>query len=224
MLGTQFALKGGIASELDSRIAAAWGKFFQIWPLLRRRNTCLTKRLRLFDMCVSSSALWCCESWCLTALQKRRLRTVERNMLRRFAGPKRRTTDDYICWVRQATQLAEQARDAAGIRSWMHAASFRKWSWAGHLARMHGHRWASRMTFWRDSEWQSQQDTAATYRPLRARAGHFSRWESEVSRFASSKGWAHWGQKAKAVSNEQWLTYGEEFAQFACKSLMRAVR
>ena len=42
VLGTWFTLSGGVAAEFDARIAAAWGEFHQIWPLLRRRDTSVT--------------------------------------------------------------------------------------------------------------------------------------------------------------------------------------
>ena len=183
VLGTQFTLVGGVSTELDGRIAAAWGKFHQIWPLLRRRDTDLTKRLRLFDSNVARSVLWCCESWTLTVAEKRRLQSTERAMLRRFAAPRRAHDEDYLSWLSRSTHSAERARDSAGINSWNVAASLRKWSWAGHVARMHAHRWASRMTTWRDSVWWAEQDhrsSPSVIRPMRARVGHFTRWETEL--------------------------------------------
>ncbi len=135
-LGTQFTLCGGVDAELDARIAAAWGKFHTLWPLLRRRDTDPMKRLRLFDSNVGRSVLWCCESWSLTVKQKHRLQTTERAMLRRFAGPRRAPEEDYITWLRRATHSAEAVRDQAGISSWIKYASFRKWSLGGHVEAM----------------------------------------------------------------------------------------
>ena len=100
MLGVQFTLVDGVSAELDARIAAAWGKFHKIWPLLRRRDTSLAKRLRLFDSNVGRSMSWGCESWTLTLKDKQRLQSVERAMLRRFAGPRRNGHEDYIIWLR----------------------------------------------------------------------------------------------------------------------------
>ena len=48
ILGTQFALFGRTSVELEHRLAAAWGRFHAIWPLLSKRNSDLTKRLRIF--------------------------------------------------------------------------------------------------------------------------------------------------------------------------------
>ena len=55
VLGTQFTLLGHGAAEFHNRIQAAWGKYHQIWPLLRMRDTSLSKRLRLFDCTVSAT-------------------------------------------------------------------------------------------------------------------------------------------------------------------------
>ena len=183
VLGTQFTLIGGVSTELDGRIAATWGKFHHILPLLRRRDTDLTKRLRLFDSNVARSVLWCCESWTLTVAEKRRLQSTERAMLRRFAAPRRAPDEDYLVWLSRATHSAENTRDSIGIKSWNVAASLRKWSWAGHVARMDVHRWASRMTAWRDAGWRAEQDhrsSPSVVRPMRARAGHFTRWGGEL--------------------------------------------
>eukprot|EP00973_Karenia_brevis_P067667 9414712-Karenia_brevis.AAC.1 len=37
LLGTIFTLAGGTKVEVQNRIKLAWGKFHQIWPLLRHR-------------------------------------------------------------------------------------------------------------------------------------------------------------------------------------------
>jgi hypothetical protein len=223
ILGTQFTAVGGTSKEVDLRIAAAWGKFHQIWKLLRRRNTDLKKRLRLFESNVSRSLLWCCESWTLSLREKQRLQSTERAMLRRFAATRRAPDQEYLDWIRTATHSAERSRDEAGIRSWCAGASLQKWSWGGHVARMSMHRWARRMTGWRDSEWWSDQDHRSSIRPIRARRGHFTRWEAEMAKFATEKGWSHWKSAASDRSTAEWNQLGPEFSNFACKSLRRHV-
>jgi hypothetical protein len=66
VLGTIFTLDGNTSVELEHRLNAAWGKFHELWPLLRKRGTCLQRRLRLFQATVSQTALWCAQSWTLT--------------------------------------------------------------------------------------------------------------------------------------------------------------
>jgi len=131
------------------------------------------------------------------------------------------TRNNYIVWLRG---VAEVARDTAGIRSWIIQAARCKWSWAGHVARMNKHRWASRLTIWRDSRWWAEQDhrtSHAAVRPLRSRPGHFSRWEAELCKFSLTQGWPDWRQKAAEISTEQVNEFSTNFAAFANKSLKR---
>ena len=135
LLGTLYTLTGGTKAEVKHRIKVAWGKFYQIWPLLRHRASSLKQRIRLFNAVVGRSLLWGSESWTLTVAEKKKLRAVERSMLRRFAGPSRRTGEDWVPWVRRATRVAEEAAKAAGVKSWVHQHLLAKWRWAGHVAR-----------------------------------------------------------------------------------------
>ena len=205
VLGVQLALANGMAAELDARIACAWGKFHEAWPLLRRRDTSLAKRLRLFDAKVGAAALWCCESWTLTRRQKQRLRSTERAMLRRFAGPRCNAAEEYIPWIKRATHCAESKRDEVGIKSWVEAYYWKKWSWAGHIARNDAHRWTCRLTKWRDHTWWSSLDhRSSACRPLRARAGHFQRWESDLVKLAGGSWFEKSWTLGKAAWNLQW--------------------
>jgi hypothetical protein len=162
--------------------------------------------------------------WSLTVRQKQRLQTIERAMLRRFAGQRRAPDEDYITWLRRGTHFAEAVRDQAGIRSWVKYASFRKWSWGGHVARMYVHRWASRLTRWRDEVWWQQQDhgtSTSAGRPMRSRRGHFTRWEKELGDYVKTIKDVDWKSFARTLSTEDWNAYGNRFSDFACKSLRR---
>ena len=168
--------------------------------------------------------MWCCESWLLTVRDRQRLQSVERSMLRRFAGPRRAPDEEYVAWLQRSTRSAEHARDSAGISSWNVQVAFRKWGWAGHVARMNQHRWASRLTFWRDSEWWGQQDhrtSGVVSRPMRSRQGHFSRWETELCKFSETQAWPDWRQRAGQLTTPEWNAFCKQLAAFACKSLKR---
>ena len=139
-----------------------------------------------------------------------------------FVAPRRAPDEDYLAWLSRATHSAESARDSVGIKSWGVAASLRKCSWAGHVARMNAQGWASRMTAWRDSVWWAEQDhrsSPSVIRPMRARVGHFTRWEAELCKFSSSLDWPHWWNSAAEVSTVEWNTYSERFSQFVMKSV-----
>ena len=96
ILGTKFTLSGWTSAEVVARINAAWAKFHKLWPLLGRRDGLIKERLRLFDMCVTQTILWCCESWTLAQAEKRRLRTVQNDLLRRIAGPRGFAEEEWV--------------------------------------------------------------------------------------------------------------------------------
>ena len=187
LLGAAFTLEGGTSREVKKRIDIAWGKFHQIWHLLRRRSASLRRRLRLFNAVVGRSFLWGAESWTLTAVEKRRIRSMQRAMLRRFAGPRRLPEEDFIPWIRRSTKIATEAATSAGVNCWVEDHLRSKWRWAGHLARMREYRpdsWAVKATFWRDSAWKADYGPGGRLfhvRPLRARAGRWNRWEDEIA-------------------------------------------
>jgi len=134
LLGTCFTLEGGTSREVQKRIAIAWGKFNQIWHLLRHRAASLRQRLRLFNAVVCRSLLWGAESWTLTLAEKRKARSMQRSMLRRFAGPRRQTDEDFVSWIRRSTRAAVEAAASAGVGCWVRDHLKAKWCWAGHLA------------------------------------------------------------------------------------------
>jgi len=118
-LGTAFTLNGSTNAEFENRMQAAYGKFHQLWPLLQKKDANLKKRVQLFQAIVSQSALWCCESWTLSVAQKRHLRAVQRNLLRRFVGPRRKPNEDYLTWIRRATPIADALARQAGCECWL---------------------------------------------------------------------------------------------------------
>ena len=68
--------------ELSSRIASAWGAFSKHKEELTCRRFRIGDRLKLFEAVVSTTVLYGCETWTLKVEQQRRLRSVQRKMLR----------------------------------------------------------------------------------------------------------------------------------------------
>ena len=215
VLGVQFTLDGCVRREFDLRMKAAYGKFNSLFELLTKRDANVKKRLLLFQSTVTQTALWCSESWTLTVAQKRHLRAVQRRFLRQIAGPRRAPDQEYIPWIKQSTKQAEvKARDA-GVECWLTDALRRKWVWAGKLVRAEPERLARRCTVWRDSEWWTQQPRGASAygaRPMRAKPGHFSRWENDLINFSRHQGWASWQVEARC--EETWMSMTEQFVSF----------
>ena len=221
LLGTTYTLTGGTKEEVKNRIRLAWGKFHQIWPLLRHRGASLNQRLRVFNAVMGRSFLWGAESWTLTVAEKLKVRGVERSMLRRFAGPRRATGEDWVSWVRRATKKATEAAERAGLKSWVFQHACAKWRWAGHVARMEEYRpesWAVKTTFWRSSAWRAENGPGSelySLRPLRSRAGRWLRWEDEVQRYRRSSGLGDWRREAR--NKTDWSGMAEEFAKIVAK-------
>lgn len=222
VLGTQFTLRGRCSAELKCRMAAAWGKFHALWPLLGKRDGNLDRRLRLFDTCVTQTALWCSESWLLTQSEKRMLQTTQHAMLRRIAGPGRMPDETWVDWIKRSTRKSIAAAKSVGIRMWLDAHLKSKWCWAGHVIRMAPGRLACRAVEWRDSRWQAIEYQLPEYlrirRPGRKR---WFRWEDDLVRYAAHKGWDSWQSAAQQRDSKAqaslWHSNCEEFCKQARK-------
>ena len=218
ILGTQFTLEGRCSAEVKHRMAAAWGKFHSLWPLLGKKGGNLNKRLRLFDSCDTQTALWCSESWLLIWKEKQLLQTTQRAMLRRIAGPRRRPEEDWVDWIKRSTRKALVAAKVAGIRMWEESHLKSKWCWAGHVLRMDPSRLARRAAEWRDSQWQATEyQLPASLRIRRPTRKRWFRWEDDLRRYATHCGWATWQSQAQVRdSNGQaslWLHHCTAFVQ-----------
>ena len=204
ILGTIFTLSGRTSAEFLARIAAGWGKLHQLWPLLGKRSSNLCKRLRIFDMSVSQTVLWCSESWLLTQNEKRILASTQNHMLRRIAGIARSPDEPWVHWLKRSTRQARMRAEEAGIRLWLPA----------HL--MDPARLAHRATKWRDSEWQAEEQTFPTnLRIRRPRRNRWFRWKDELRRYASANGWQSW--QAVANQREVWTAHCETFGKHVLK-------
>ena len=213
-LGTQFTLHGRTSAELKARMGAAWGKFRALWPILGKRDGNLLKRLRLFDSCITLTALWCNESWLLTKVEKPLLRSTQNNMLRRIAGPRRKPEEQWVDWVKRSTREARHAAKKAGIRFWVESHLRSKWCWAGHVLRMSGDRLAHRSAIWRDSAWQmTEKDMPAKIRVRRPHRTRWSRWEDDLRRFADQHVSGSWQEAAQ--DREAWQKHVSDFIRYA---------
>jgi hypothetical protein len=209
VLGVQWCLVGGTDVEFDRRLASAWRRFYQLWPMLSSKGSSLTQRMKLLHVCVSGVVLWGCKSWTLTKRQKQRLKSTQNEMFRKVANVRRRPEEDYVAWLRRATQSARIMARNGNIPSWLHLCLSAKWRWAGHVARMPDDRWALRVTKWREelrgvNQWQ---------RPVRVRAGAFRRWKKELQAFCDHCGLGQW--QVGAQDRAAWASRADAFATWA---------
>ena len=215
ILGTTLSLDGKTDIEFQNRMRAAWGKFHGMWPLLGKRDTSVRKRLRLFNSTVSRTALWCSESWALTVDEKQQLRTTQREMLRRIAGPRRVPEESYVDWIQRATPVAENRAREAGVPGWLDMHLEAKWAWAAKVVNMEDSRLARRVVLWRDSEWWREQDhNARTSRPVRKLGGLQRRWEDDLRKFCRDRYGEQWQHLAK---RNDWSERLPVFQQWALR-------
>ena len=206
------------ASRLDANsvvssanmACAAWAKFYSLWPILGKRDGNLAKRLRLFDSCVTQSALWCNESWVLTPKEKRMLQSTQNNKLRKT----------WVDWIQRSTRIARFMAHQAGVRMWLETHLQSKWCWAGHVMRMDTTRLAKRGLEWRDSQWWSaESELPSALRFRRPGRTHWFRYEDDLKRFALHSGWPSLqaiAQKRDASGRAyEWLLHRKRFANFA---------
>ena len=204
-LGTQYTLAGRCSAELRGRVAAAWGKFHALKPLLCKANGNLAKRLRLFDSSVTQTMLWCSDSWLITQREKQLLKSTQHSMLRKIAGGRKRPSEDWLDWLKRSTRRAVAAAKEHNIRMWNEAHLSQKWKWAGKVMQMPVDRLARRAVEWRDSAWQATEVLLpAALRMKRPTRTRWFRWEDELRRYATAKGWTSW-QEVAENHEDSWI-------------------
>jgi hypothetical protein len=213
VLGTTFTLIGRTSAEIKSRIAAAWRKFHQLWPMLGRREADIHKRLKLFDATVGHTFLWCCETWNPTKTERKRFQSVQNDMLRRIAGPRRQPEQKWVDWIQASTRVARGHARRAKIRMWDEAHLQKKWAWAGHVCRMQPCALARSCTLWKGSAWWREEQllppAVQLHRPFRTR---WFRWEDALAKFAERQSLGDW--TSLAADRQKWSDLTASFVKF----------
>jgi hypothetical protein len=178
--------------------------------MLLNRRVSIIRRLRLFNATVSSCVTWCCESWAPRVEELRRLEVARRSMLRKIVCAGRAPTEEWLDWIRRATRKALDLAIRAGVREWTSFHNFRKWHWAGHVARRGVDTWLYRVTTWRDSAWQRLAMDMGGARELRPSRRRWTRWEDPLRTYCVAHDLQQWTDLA--ANREQWEGYAEAFA------------
>ena len=203
--------------EISHRVATGWRCFWSSKSLLLNRRVSVRRRLALFDSTVGSCVLYCSESWTPRTDEFRKLTTARRAMLRRIVGALRFPDEDYIQWIRRVTSKAESMASAAKVRDWTTAHGLAKWAWAGHIARRPVDTLIWRVTFWRDSQWQSfVNEFEPSTRPRRPARRRWMRFEGTLRRYCSAEGLGPW--RNVATSKGVCRDLAEAFAAFVTKT------
>ena len=81
-LGDMISCYGGASEAVTVEIGSAWRKFRELSGMLVRRQVLsLKQRGKIYQCCVRTVLLYCCEMWELTVADEARLRDVDRRMI-----------------------------------------------------------------------------------------------------------------------------------------------
>jgi len=192
ILGTLLHMQDMTQHEMLNRISIAWRMFWGLKRFQQNQRVSIKRRLKLFSSTVGSCILWCAESWTPRVDDTRRLETAWNSMLRRMLGPCRAPGEEYLDWLRRATRKANGLAKAAGITDWVAGYRYRKWAWAGHVARRGPCTWVSRATTLRESQWQILATDMVACRPFRPSRRRWLPWEDSLKIICRTNGLDDW--------------------------------
>jgi hypothetical protein len=160
-----------LCEEIVCILLFAVNNYVKITFMLLSKNT----KIRVYRTVVLPVVLYGCETWCLTAGEKQRLRVFENTVLRRIFGPKRDEATGE--WRRLHNKELNDLHSAPII---IQIIESRRMRWAGHVAHMGEKRGAYRILVGRPEG----------RRPLE-RPRH--RWEDNITMYLQEVGWGGHG-------------------------------
>ena len=224
-LGCKFSFHDRTEKELSHRIAAAWASFASHKTELTNRRYPLKHRMRLFNATVGATVLYACECWTLRIDQQKRLRKIQRCMLRMVIGAKRRSvssdhsaTDDenvtnhlepWPHFLTRTARLAEEKLEEAGQEDWLDVWRRRQWRWVHKLVQQQSHKWAAQALMWDPVLHTQRRAGRLPNRPKK-------RWKDDICHFLQAKDQTiGWLDLAKS-NGDAWLELEDAYVQW-CK-------
>ena len=227
-LGRKVCCKDPHQVELDNRIAKAWGAFSQHKQELTDRRHRLANRMRLFEAVVTSTLLYGSETWTLRLDQQRRLRTVQRKMLRMVLNARRRTVapgsssdqdveeeesevDELETWqdfLERTAQWTDEQLQKANLCQWTESCRKKKWQWACKMVSEEDSKWSIVSTLWCPF-------LHSNHRCGRRQARPKKRWDQDIIDYlkeARPDDADQWHELAKDKS--WWLSHTDDFASY----------
>lgn len=170
-------------AEVERRIAQAWAAFGANKQILRGKIP-LYLKAKVFEQCVMPVLTYGTETMTLTQKSAEKFRVAQRGMERAMLGItlRDRKTNEWI-------------RDKTKVKDVMAIIARKKWTWAGHIARMHESRWTRRVL-----EWRPRADKRGRGRPPQ-------RWTDDIRRH----GGRDWMRRAK--DRQDWKKREEAYIQ-----------
>ena len=123
-LGDNIFAGGGCEAATVNRIRAAWGKFWELLPILSSKSLSLHTRGRVYCSCIRGAMLYACECWPLKQTDLDRLLRNEKAMLR------------WMCAVKPTDVINTQDLSLRlGVDDLDVALSRKRLRWFGHVQR-----------------------------------------------------------------------------------------
>ena len=134
-LGCIISADGHIQLELHNRFCQAWNSFFKHAETLCSKTTPIAKRIDLLKMVVEPSLFWCAGSWHLNCQQRSNLRGLQRAMIMKMMGPKRRKDEHNDIYFPRLQDAINEIIVKNGWLQWDLRAKDFYFRWAGQVSR-----------------------------------------------------------------------------------------
>ena len=129
---------------------------------------------------------------------QRQLRTAQREMLRYVFRLHRRSSEEWVEYMKRSTQRLEELVVDLGVLVWTEVYLRRKWCFAERLARHDDNRWSALVLNWRPQHGLG-----------RCRGRPCTRWSDPIESFAGGD----W--QDVTMDPERWEVFEEEFVRFS---------
>ncbi|CAE8615691.1 unnamed protein product [Polarella glacialis] len=133
ILGSLFTSNANTHADFENSMGCAWKRFWSLLPILIRRKTASTSRVKLLDMTVARCLLWKIQAWRLTIRQIQRLDMLQKEMIKKMMGNFRSQGESFVRAYKKGESAAFLKNNERMV--WPHPWRQSVHRWAGHLAR-----------------------------------------------------------------------------------------
>ncbi len=136
-LGQTISFQNQDTKEINRKIAIGWNKFWSLKSILKN-NFPISYKSQIFNSCVLRAMTYGFQTWSLSSLMERKLRSTQNSKKRAMLGVK----------LRDKTKIKKLKATRPKNKNIGHFAKRLKWDCAGHLSRQKEFPWASKVIFW----------------------------------------------------------------------------
>uniref|UniRef100_A0A4P6D9I7 Putative endonuclease-reverse transcriptase panstrongylus megistus n=1 Tax=Rhodnius prolixus TaxID=13249 RepID=A0A4P6D9I7_RHOPR len=122
--------------EIQRRLALGWQKYWSLKDIMKG-NFGIAAKKHIFESCILPVVSYGCQTWSLTAAEKRKINVWQHSVERSMTGIKK------IYKIR-----CTEIRKKTGLRDALLTINKLKWDWTGHLMRKTDERWSLTATEW----------------------------------------------------------------------------